>query len=124
MHNFPTACVVGSLVVARGGRLVRVGGVECSVSASRLVGVGWDGVVRGGGGGGSLTFLSYGMCLPFNRLLRWLARTSVTASRVLVRGCRPCGVSHLFIYLFTGYLITLDTFTHFMDATTSISYFN
>ena len=41
----------------------------------------------------------YGMCLPFNHLLCRLARTSATASRVLVRGCHPCGVEHLFIYL-------------------------
>ena len=34
---------------------------------------------------------------PFNCLLCRLARTSVTASRVLVRGCHPCGVLHLFI---------------------------
>ena len=48
-----------------------------------------------------LLLLLDGMCLPFNRLLCWLARSSVTASRVLVRGCHPCGVLHLFIYLFT-----------------------
>ena len=65
--------------------------------ASRLLGVGWGVCVWEGG---FLDSLLYGMCLPFNRLLRWLARTSVTASRVLVRGCHPCGVSHLFIYLF------------------------
>ena len=29
VHNFPAACVVGPLVVARGGRLARVGGGEC-----------------------------------------------------------------------------------------------
>ena len=52
-------------------------------------------------GPGCILVRDFRMCPPFKRLLCRLARTAVTARRVLVRGCRPCGVLHLFIYLFT-----------------------
>ena len=49
-------------------------------------------------GPGCILVRDFRMCPPFKRLLCRLARTAVTARRVLVRGCRPCGVLHLFIY--------------------------
>ena len=59
---------------------------------------GWLGVSGGGWGGGWVGWWvgcgNFGKCLPFNLHLCRLAQTSVTASRVLVRGCHPCGVSH------------------------------
>ena len=52
------------------------------------------------------------MCPPFKRLLCRLARTAVIARRVLVRGCHPSGVEHLFIYSSTDFSLEPSVSSH------------